>query len=156
MNRLVAIASPSKAAASRLASTNHARSAPVASTIADSMAPSGNFQSGSRVKSAVGVLATLTTTRVWPSLMRASASRPAVTTTSQPSTASAEATPMRGAYSGSPDAAKRTKLITAPFFCASPVTSSTVTPLPSRCAAMPSSWPTVTTPVPPMPVTSRP
>ena len=52
--------------------------------------------------------------------------------------------------------ARRTWLITAPFFCASPVKSSTVQPLPSRCAAMPSSAPTVTTPVPPMPVTSMP
>ncbi len=49
--------------------------------------------------------------------------------------------------------ARRTWLITAPFFCDSPVKSSTVQPLPSRCAAMPSSAPTVITPVPPMPVT---
>jgi len=34
--------------------------------------------------------------------------------------------------------------------------SSTVTPLLSRCAAMPSSAPTVTTPVPPTPVTTMP
>src|SRR6185437_2234754 len=34
--------------------------------------------------------------------------------------------------------------------------SSTVTPLPSRCAAMPISAPIVTTPVPPTPVTSKP
>jgi hypothetical protein len=38
-------------------------------------------------------------------------------------------------------------------FCARPVWSSTVLPLPSRCAAMPISAPIVTTPVPPMPVT---
>ena len=37
--------------------------------------------------------------------------------------------------------AMRTWLITAPFFCARPVKSSTVQPLPSRCAAMPSSAP---------------
>ena len=34
--------------------------------------------------------------------------------------------------------------------------SSTEQPLPSRCAAMPSSAPMVTTPVPPMPVTTIP
>ena len=34
--------------------------------------------------------------------------------------------------------------------------SSTLQPLPSRCAAMPSSAPIVTTPVPPMPVTRMP
>ena len=49
--------------------------------------------------------------------------------------------------------AMRTWLITAPFFCASPVKSSAEQPLPSRCAAMPSSAPMVMTPVPPMPVT---
>ena len=45
---------------------------------------------------------------------------------------------------------------TAPPFCARPVMSSTVAPLPSRCAAMPISAPIVTTPVPPMPVTRMP
>ncbi len=34
--------------------------------------------------------------------------------------------------------------------------SSTDTPLPSRCAAMPMIWPMVITPVPPMPVTRMP
>ena len=52
--------------------------------------------------------------------------------------------------------ASRTWLVTAPFFCARPVKSSTLQPLPSRCAAMPSSAPTVMTPVPPMPVTRMP
>src|SRR5436190_24352066 len=47
----------------------------------------------------------------------------------------------------------RTCDTTAPFFCASPVISSTLQPLLSRCAAMPSSAPMVTTPVPPIPVT---
>src|SRR5438128_11572194 len=50
----------------------------------------------------------------------------------------------------------RTCVTTAPFFCARPVMSSTDTPLPSRCAAMPSSAPIVTTPVPPMRVTRFP
>ena len=52
--------------------------------------------------------------------------------------------------------AMRTCETTAPFFCARPVMSSTLQPLPSRCAAMPSSAPIVTTPVPPMPVTRMP
>ena len=46
----------------------------------------------------------------------------------------------------------RTWVVTAPPFCARPVWSSTLAPLPSRCAAMPISAPMVTTPVPPMPV----
>ena len=52
--------------------------------------------------------------------------------------------------------AMRTCETTAPFFCARPVMSSTLQPLPSRCAAMPISAPIVTTPVPPMPVTRIP
>src|SRR5664279_6659743 len=47
----------------------------------------------------------------------------------------------------------RTCETTAPFFCARPVMSSTLQPLPSRCAAMPIKAPMVTTPVPPIPVT---
>ena len=45
-------------------------------------------------------------------------------------------------------------LLTAPFFCDRPVRSSVVQALPSRCAAIASTAPTVTTPVPPMPVIS--
>ena len=63
---------------------------------------------------------------------------------------------MRVAWSSSGTSAMRTCDTTAPFFCASPVMSSTLQPLPSRCAAMPSSAPIVTTPVPPMPVTRMP
>ena len=48
----------------------------------------------------------------------------------------------------------RTWLTTAPPFCASPVMSSVDTKAPSRWAAVPSSWATVTTPVPPMPATT--
>jgi len=46
--------------------------------------------------------------------------------------------------------------MTAPPFCAMPSWSSTVTPLPSMCAAVPMMAPMVTTPVPPMPVISTP
>ncbi len=48
----------------------------------------------------------------------------------------------------------RIVLQTLPPFCAMPVMSSTLTCRSSICAAMPSSAPMVTTPVPPTPVTS--
>ena len=44
----------------------------------------------------------------------------------------------------------------APPFCARPPASCVTTPLPSRCAAMPSNWPMVMTPVPPTPATTMP
>ncbi len=59
---------------------------------------------------------------------------------------------MRTAWMSPGAFASRTWVVTAPPFCASPVWSSTVAPLPSRCPAMPSSAPMVTTPVPPTPV----
>ena len=43
-----------------------------------------------------------------------------------------------------------------PPFCAKPAASWVMTPLPSRCAAMPSSEPMVITPVPPTPATTMP
>src|SRR3984893_2514050 len=49
----------------------------------------------------------------------------------------------------------RMKLSTGPNFCAKPVKSSTEAPLLSRCAAIATKAPTVITPVPPTPVTSR-
>ncbi len=51
--------------------------------------------------------------------------------------------------------ATRMWLVTAPPFWAMPVMSSTLAARPSMCAAMAISAPTVRTPVPPMPVTSR-
>ena len=59
---------------------------------------------------------------------------------------------MRVAWSCAGSRAMRTWLETAPFFCARPVTSSSEQPLPSRCAATARIAPTVTTPVPPIPV----
>ena len=44
--------------------------------------------------------------------------------------------------------------MTGPNFCAKPIKSSTDAPLPSRLAAIAINWPTVTTPVPPTPVTT--
>ena len=62
--------------------------------------------------------------------------------------------PRRG-WRGCPPAscAMRTWLKTAPPFWARPAMSIMPQPLPSRCAAMPRIAPTVTTPVPPTPVT---
>ena len=73
---------------------------------------------------------------------------------SQPSTRSAAPAPIRVAKSAPGSFAIRTWLVTGPFFCARPVTSSTEQPLPSRWAAIPSSAPSVTTPDPPIPATS--
>ena len=71
---------------------------------------------------------------------------------SQPSTRSASPAAMRTAWMSAGVLAMRMCVVTAPPFCASPVWSSTVEPRPSRCPAMPSSAPMVTTPVPPTPV----
>ena len=49
-----------------------------------------------------------------------------------------------------------TWLQVAPPFCARPAASCVTMPLPSMCAAMPSSWPMVMTPVPPTPATMMP
>jgi hypothetical protein len=49
-----------------------------------------------------------------------------------------------------------TWLQVAPPFCARPAASCVTMPLPSMCAAMPSSWPMVMTPVPPTPATTMP
>ena len=71
---------------------------------------------------------------------------------SQPSTRSASPAAMRTAWMSAGLFATRTCVVTAPPFWARPVWSSTLAPLCSRCAAMPSSAPMVTTPVPPTPV----
>ena len=49
-----------------------------------------------------------------------------------------------------------TWLHVAPPFCARPAASCVTMPLPSMCAAMPSNWPMVMTPVPPTPATTMP
>ena len=100
--------------------------------------------------------AVLTSALVTPFCILASASFPTPVRMSQPSTSFASPAAMRVAWSCSGVSAIRTCETTAPFFCARPVMSSTLQPLPSRCAAMPSSAPIVTTPVPPMPVTRMP
>ena len=72
---------------------------------------------------------------------------------SQASSTSACCVSMRTWFSSASVAAKRTNDSTEPPFCAKPMKSSTDALLPSRCAAMLISAPTVTTPVPPTPVT---
>ena len=70
-------------------------------------------------------------------------------------TTSACPVPSRAEGIAARSAPMRMWLVTAPPFCAMPVWSSTLAALPSRCAAIASTAPTVSTPVPPMPVTSR-
>jgi len=108
------------------------------------------------VKSPVITSWVLTTARVAPLRSAFRVSGPPLTTRSQPISRSAPPEAMRTVLMSSDVAAMRMWLITAPFFCASPVMSSTPQPLPSTCAAMPSSCPMVTTPVPPTPVTTMP
>ena len=72
-------------------------------------------------------------------------------TRSQPMSARPPPRPMRTLCRSSALSAILRWLQTAPPFWASPVMSITVAALPSRCAAMASSAPTVMTPVPPMP-----
>ena len=76
----------------------------------------------------------------------------AVTTRSPPITASASPAAMRIAVMSAGLGAIRQWIVTAPPFWARPAMSIMPQPLSSRCAAMPSSAPTVITPVPPMPV----
>ena len=156
MNRLVAIESPIRPVASLVASRNSASPAATPSLISCSIEPVGKARSGSRVNCAGITSAVLTSALVTPFCILASASSPTPVSMSQASTSLASPAAMRVACSCSGVAAMRTCETTAPFFCASPVMSSTDTPLPSRCAAMPSRAPMVTTPVPPMPVTRMP
>ncbi|KAF1052822.1 MAG: hypothetical protein GAK41_00969 [Burkholderia gladioli] len=90
--------------------------------------------------------------RSWRTVCNASALAP--TTMSQASSRSACCVSMRTWFSHASRAAIRTYDSTAPPFCAKPMKSSTDALRPSRCAAMLISAPTVTTPVPPTPVTS--
>ncbi|MNZ48238.1 hypothetical protein D3C78_659770 [compost metagenome] len=111
--------------------------------------------SGLRTNSAVGSTWRLATTLVRPCLTLCRASAEAATTRSQASRASACWVSMRTWLRRSGTSARRTKDSTAPPFWAKPMKSSTLADLNSRWAAMEISAPTVTTPVPPTPVTSR-
>ena len=153
MNRLVAMASPVSAVASRVASTRSTCRAPAARSMPRISASAGKTRSALRVKSPVIVSWVFTTTAVCPVRIVARVSAPAVTTASQPSTRSAAPLAIRVVVMSPGRAAIRTWLTTAPPFCASPVWSSTEHPFDSRWAAIPSSAPMVMTPVPPTPVT---
>ena len=110
--------------------------------------------SGLRTKAAVAISWVLARIAVRPFLTVASASSDAPTTMSQASSTSACCVSMRTWFNWSAVGATRTNDSTAPPFCAKPMKSSTDACLPSRCAAIVISAPTVTTPVPPTPVTS--
>ena len=107
-------------------------------------------------KAAVGVPWTLSATLVRPSNMRDTVSLPAVTIGSQPMIRSAAAMLTRVVRMSSCLAPISTWLQVAPPFCARPPASCVTMPLPSRCAATPSNWPIVITPVPPTPATTMP
>jgi hypothetical protein len=93
------------------------------------------------------------TTTVAPGFTAASTFFDPATTMSPPSTRSALPAATRMAWMSSGRSAMRMWENTAPPFCARPAMSMMPQPLPSRCAAMPTIAPTVTMPVPPMPVT---
>src|SRR5471030_1675950 len=156
MNILVAIESPISAVAIWPASTNSTWSSPQALMISPFDDAAGNCQSGFLTKAAVDEPVELMVAKVRPSPMRDKASRLAVTIKSQPITRSALPVPTRVECKSACLSARRTCDITGPPFCARPLMSSTTAPLPSTCAAIARIWPTVTTPVPPMPVMRMP
>ena len=117
------------------------------------MLSDGNTMSGFWVNRPVMVSWVLTTARVLSRLIASNPSFEVAVAMSQASSRSVAPEAMRGACRASGEAPILTWLSTAPPFWASPIMSSVVAPLPSRWAAMPSSAPIVTTPVPPMPVT---
>src|SRR5476649_2807242 len=156
MNILVAIESPISAVAIWPASTKSTRSLPQALVISPREDASGNCQSGFFTNAAVDEPVELIIACVRPSPMRDKASREAVTIRSQPTTRSALPVPTRVECRSACLSARRTCDITGPPFWASPLMSSTMAPLPSTWAATARIWPTVTTPVPPMPVIRMP
>ena len=78
----------------------------------------------------------------------------AATTSSAAITRSAVPVTMREQVTSAVCSDSRTWLSTAPPFCARPDMSRIMLALPSICAAMPSSAPIVSTPVPPTPPTA--
>ena len=94
--------------------------------------------------------------RCGPRASTASVALLAATIGSQPITRSASAVPTLVEKIESARLAIWMWLQVAPPFCARPAASCVTMPLPSRCAAMPSSWPMVMTPVPPTPATTMP
>jgi hypothetical protein len=105
---------------------------------------------------AVGVPWLFNATKVRPGIITCSVALLAATMASQAITRSAFAVSTLVVWMASGRLAICTWLQAAPPFCARPPASCVTMPLPSRCAAMPSSWPTVMTPVPPTPATRMP
>ena len=146
--------SPNKASAMAWASSVRTRSAPAA-CCSLAMSPGACTEaSGWRTKAAVTSSCRLAMICVRLCLTVPRASALAATTRSHASNRSACCVSMRTWFSRSAVGARRTKDSTEPPFCAKPMKSSTEAWWPSRCAAMVTSAPTVTTPVPPTPVTS--
>ena len=114
----------------------------------------GRAKSGLAMNAAVAMAWALPTALVLSGAMVDKAGTSAAVTRSQAITASARPGSMRDWCRMDGRRAMRTWLSTAPPFCARPVKSSTDTARPSRCAAMPMTAPTVSTPVPPIPVIS--
>ena len=156
MNRFAAIESPISAEASPVPSTTSVRASPIVAAIAFSVAAMSKSTSRLKMKAAVGCMWLLITACVTPGSTRDSAAGLAATTRSQPSKRFAPPAATRTACRSSGRGASRTWLVTAPSSGRGPVTSSTVQPLPSRCAAIPSKAPSVMTPVPPIPVITMP
>ncbi|MDB5746028.1 MAG: hypothetical protein JWP72_876 [Massilia sp.] len=149
----MAIESPISAVASLVASTKSAPALPpTASTIRPRTSSAGNRQSAFWANVPVGCSCRLTMASVRTGRIFEIASAAPVVSMSQPNTRSASPVAMRWARRRSGDAATFTCEVTEPFFCLMPVMSSTEATLPSRCAAMPISAPTVMTPVPPIPL----
>src|SRR6266851_2356055 len=99
-----------------VAATNSAAPAPTAATMPWRRSPAGKGRSGLRVKSPVIVSWLLMIARVWPAYARDSASAPAETTRSQPSSRCALPAAIRTAWMSSGRSAMRTWLRTAPPF----------------------------------------
>ena len=143
------LAAPSKSSVAR-------PSSPTALASSCSQALSGFFQSALRTKPAVGEPCAFSAMCVRPSRRRARVSSCTATMGSQASTRSAAAVRTRVVWMSACAGAISTWLQVAPPFCASPAASCVTMPLPSMCAATPSSWPMVITPVPPTPATTMP
>ena len=131
-------------------------SSPTVLTMSLTQASAGFCQLAFLTKAAVGAAWEFSATCVRPLSMRSRVSVLAATTGSQPMMRSAPAMPTRVVRMASCEAPISTWLQVAPPFCASPPASCVTMPLPSRCAAMPSNWPMVITPVPPTPATTMP
>ena len=148
--------SPSNWLATCSASNTPSSSAPTAWAMAASQPSAGNCQLGLCTKAAAGVPWLLRATNVRPGCMAASVALFAATMGSQPITRSALAVSTLVVWMASGRLAICTWLQVEPPFCARPAASCVMTPLPSRCAAMPSRDPMVITPVPPTPATTMP